>query len=115
MTLAAILFAVAAIAGLTIAFIRLNGRDFPPMWLALLHGAFAASGLVALAMVVIGGGAAQPARIALGGFVLAALGGFFLFSFHLRRRALPVPLIAIHGLVAVVAFALLLAAILGRG
>jgi hypothetical protein len=115
MNLAAILFAVAAVSGVAIAFIRLNGRDLPPMWLALFHGAFAASGLVALAMVVMAGGAAQWARIALGGFVVAALGGFFLFSFHLRRRALPVPLIAIHGLVAVVAFALLLAAILGRG
>jgi hypothetical protein len=44
---------------------------------------------------------------------VAALGGFASFSFHLRRRALPVPLIAIHGLVAVVGFALLLVAILG--
>jgi hypothetical protein len=113
MNLAAILFAIAAVTGVIIALIRLNGRDVPPMGLALLHGAFAASGLVALALAVFGSGAPQWARISLGVFVVAALGGFASFSFHLRRRALPVPLIAIHGLVAVVGFALLLVAILG--
>lgn len=113
MNLAAILFAVAAVIGIAIFFIRLNGRDFPPMWLALLHGAFAASGLVALAMAVFTSSAPLWARISLGGFVVAAIGGFTLFSFHLRRRALPIPLIAIHGVVAVVAFAFLLVVILG--
>lgn len=84
------------------------------MWLALLHGAFAASGLVALIMTVVGSGAPRWASLSLGVFVVAALGGFALFSFHLRRRALPVPLIAIHGIVAVIGFALLIVAILGR-
>ena len=114
MNVAAILFAVAAVTGIAIAFIRLSGRDLPPMGLALLHGLFAASGLVALAIVAVAPGAAQWARISLGIFVVAALGGFVLFSFHLRRRALPVPIIGIHGFVAVIAFVLLLVAIFAR-
>ena len=114
MNVAAILFAVAAVTGIAIAFIRLSGRDLPPMGLALLHGLFAASGLVALAIAAVAPDAAQWARISFGIFVVAALGGFVLFSFHLRRRALPVPIIGIHGFVAVIAFVLLLVAIFAR-
>ena len=114
MNVAAILFAIAAITGIAIAFIRLSGRDLPPMGLAILHGLFAASGLVTLAIVAVAPGAAQWARISLGIFVVAALGGFLLFSFHVRRRALPVPIIGIHGFIAVIAFVILLLAIFGR-
>jgi glucose uptake protein GlcU len=114
MTLALILFAIAAVGGISLAFIRLSGKPLPPMWLALVHGAVAAAGLVALILAVMAPGAASGARIALGLFVIAALGGFVLFSFHLRSRALPVPLVAIHGIVAVVAFVFLLIAFLGH-
>lgn len=113
MTLAAILFTIAALTGITLALIRLNGRDIPPLWLALLHGVFAASGLVSLGIAAFTGSAPQWARLSLFIFVVAALGGFALFSFHLRRRALPVPLIAIHALVAVVGFAILVINLLG--
>lgn len=114
MTLAIILFAVAALGGVALAFIRLSGKPFPPMWLALVHGTVAASGLVALVFAVLAPGAASGARIALGLFVVAAIGGFVLFSFHLRSRALPIPLVGLHGLVAVVAFVFLLIAFLGH-
>lgn len=114
MTLAIILFAIAAVGGVVLALIRLSGKPLPPMWLALVHGAVAAAGLVALTLAVIAPGAASGARIALGIFVLAAIGGFVLFSFHLRNKALPIPLVAIHGLVAVVAFVFLLIAYLGH-
>ena len=82
------------------------------MGIALLHGALAASGLVALIVAVTGGGLSSQVTIALGGFVIAALGGFFLFSFHLRGQALPIPVVVIHGFVAVVSFVILLLAIL---
>src|SRR5437763_11334109 len=108
MNLAAILFAVAAVTGIAIAFIRLSGRDLPPMGLAILHGLFAASGLVALAIVAVAPGAAQWARISLGIFVVAALGGFVLFSFHVRPRAPRGPLIGIPGIVDVRAFGMFL-------
>jgi hypothetical protein len=115
MTVAAVLFAIAALGGITLASIRLGGRELPPMPLALGHGALAASGLVALLITVLQNRVSNLALASLGLFVLAALGGFTLFSFHLRRRALPVPLVLGHGLIAVVAFALLLVVLLGRG
>ncbi len=108
MTLAAVLFGIAALGGVVMAIMRLTGRELPPMGLAIVHGLFAASGLVALLVAVIGANAPTQAKIAAGGFVLAALGGFFLFSFHLRRKALPVPVVLVHGLVGVVSFVLLL-------
>ncbi len=41
-------------------------------------------------------------------FVLAALGGFALLSFHLRGKPLPTPVTIIHGLVAAVGLVLLI-------
>jgi hypothetical protein len=87
---------------------RLSGKELPPMGLALVHGLFAASGLVALILVVVGRTPSTQATVALVGFVIAALGGFFLFSFHLRRQALPVPVVIIHGLIAVISFVILM-------
>ncbi|HWR73901.1 MAG TPA: hypothetical protein VN604_12085 [Nitrospirota bacterium] len=77
------------------------------MPLAVIHGIFAASGLVAL---ILGLGQIDSTWIkaALGVFVLAAIGGFTLFSFHLRSRPMPVPLVVAHGAVAVTAFLILL-------
>lgn len=108
MTVAAVLFGIAALGGVVMAYMRLTGREVPPMGLAIVHGLFAASGLVTLLVAIIGASAPTQAKIAAGGFVLAALGGFFLFSFHLRRKALPIPVVLVHGLVAVVSFVLLL-------
>ena len=45
------------------------------------------------------------------GFVIAAIGGFVLFSYHLRREALPKSYVVGHGTVAVVSFIILLLAI----
>ncbi len=108
MTLAAVLLAIAALGGVVMAIMRFTGRELPPMGLAVIHGLFAASGLIALLVAVIGANAPTQATIAAGGFVLAALGGFFLFSYHLRRQALPVPVVLVHGVVAVISFVLLL-------
>jgi glucose uptake protein GlcU len=112
MNTAAILFAIAAVGGLIMAMIRFSGRDYPPMWLAIIHGLFAAAGLVALLLLVFGGGAATSLWIALLLFVIAAIVGFVLFSHHLKSRALPIPTMVIHALVAVVAFVILIAVLL---
>jgi hypothetical protein len=110
-TLAAILFAIAALGGVVMAIIRFSGKDLPPMGLAILHGVIAAAGLVALIIAMAGGAAPTKAIIALVLFAGAAIGGFTLFAYHLRRQALPKPYVAIHGLVAVVAFVILLLAV----
>lgn len=107
MTLALVLFALAALGGLFLAYLRMTDKPLP-MPVALVHGGVAAAGLVALLLAVLSGGAPDQAKVALGLFVVAALGGFYLFSHHLRKRQLPLGVVGIHGLVAVVAFVLLL-------
>jgi len=114
MTVAIVLFALAATGGLLLAYLRINNKPLP-MPLALVHGAAAAAGLVALLLAVLGGTATGEARIALGIFVAAALGGFALFSFHVRKQPLPIPLVVVHGLAAVAAFVLLLLAVTKGG
>jgi hypothetical protein len=109
MQLAAVYFALAALGGLTIAGIRLSGTPRPPTWLALGHGAIAATGLITLIYVA----ATQPlptiALVALGCFVLAAVGGLSIFVlFHRRAKPLPIPLLIGHGALALIAFVLLL-------
>jgi len=99
----------AALGGLTLAGIRLAGAPRPPTWLALGHGAVAAVGLGLLVYAALGAGVPGLAQVALGVFALAAVGGAGLFlGFHLRERALPIPLVIGHGVVAVTALVLLL-------
>ena|SRR5688572_23141372 len=106
-----IAFGLAATGGLTMLVLRLKDR-MPPMPLAILHGVGAATGLVCLVLTVMGGHAPRLATYALVGFGVAALGGSYLFSMHLRDRIHPVPLILGHGTIAAVSFVLLLLAAL---
>ncbi len=115
MTTAVVLFAIAALGGVVMALMRFSGRDYPPMALALVHGLFAAAGLVALFLVAFAPGVAMTAKIALFVFLGAAIGGFVLFSYHLKRRALPISYVVVHGLVAVIAFVLLITALMSHG
>jgi hypothetical protein len=110
MTIALVLFGVAILGGLVLAGIRFSGRPYPPLPLALVHGAAAAAGLVALIVAVAGGEAPAAAKAALLVFVAAAAGGFALFSHHLRKLSLPVWLVVVHALVAAAAFLILLSA-----
>ncbi len=102
-----ILFAIAATGGLVLVALRMRGEN-PPLVIAMAHGALAASGLVALALPVLSGQAGGQVRTAFILFVVAALGGFFLLSFHLRKKLIPLPVAAVHALLAVTAFGLLL-------
>jgi len=108
--LSILLFAVAAVAGLTMAVMHFKNATPPRPVLAVLHGLFAASGLVVLLLAVIKVGMQGAPAIALGLLVVAALGGFGLLSFHLRGRALPSGLVVGHALLAVAGFVTLLAA-----
>ena len=110
---AVVLFAIAAVGGLAMAVMHFQGHRPPKPVLATIHGVFAASGLVVLLLAVLPIGASGPHGIALGLFLLAALGGFAAVSFHLRRRALPSGLLIAHALLAVCAFAVLLWAVYG--
>ena len=114
MIIAAILFAIAALGGVVMALIRFSGRDYPPVALAVIHGLFAAAGLVTLIVVAVAPGVALSIRIALLLFLAAAIGGFSLVYYHAKGRPLPISYVVIHGLVAVIAFVILIAGIMSR-
>jgi hypothetical protein len=112
MEIAAVLFALAALGGLTMAGIRISGTPRPPTWLALGHGLIAASGLLTLIYTAATQAVPTLAMIAIVVFVLAALGGATIFVlFHLKMKPLPIPLVLGHGAVAITGFVLLLLAI----
>lgn len=106
--LSLILFAIAAVAGLTMAIMHFRGISPPkPVW-ATLHGLFAASGLIVLLLALIKTGFGGKAGIALGLLVVAALGGFALLSYHAKNQKLPSGLVVGHALLAVAGFLTLL-------
>jgi hypothetical protein len=110
LVLACVLFGLGALGGLTLLGLRLRGGN-PPLGLALVHGLAAAAGLVTLG-IAVAGGARGSAVVALGLFVAAALGGFYLLARHLRGRLLPVGVILLHGALAVSGFVALLVSVL---
>lgn len=103
-----IVFAIAALGGATLAVMRIKKGENPPLPIALVHGAAAAIGLIALIIAVVSGHPAEKPFIALVIFAVAAVGGFVLFGIHLGKKLLPVPLVLIHAVVAVIAFFVLL-------
>jgi hypothetical protein len=110
---AAVVLGLAALGGVMLAVSRLSGTPRPPTWMALGHGAVAAVGLGLLIYAAVSAGIPGLAQVALGIFILAALGGAGLFlGFHLRERPLPIPLVIGHGLTAVTGFVLLIVSLL---
>ena len=111
LTYALSIFAIAAVGGLVLASSVLRGK-LAPWAISILHALLGASGLVLLILVVLQG--TTPARIsaALGLLVVAALGGFYLASLHLRGTVAPKAVVFVHAGVAVVGFLTLLSAVL---
>ena len=111
LTLAALVcLAVGAVAGLTAAY-HVFGDRTPPLVISMLHGLFGASGLALLLYTVVDG-ATGLVLYALGALLVAALGGFFLFSFHLRQIPHPKPVVVIHAGLAVVGVSLVVLSLL---
>lgn len=105
---ALISFAVAAVGGLVLAASVLRGR-LAPWLLSLVHAALGALGLVLTLMAVLNG-SSGAVSLALGILVVAALGGFFLASFHLRGEPGPKAVVVVHALAAVTGVVILAAA-----
>ncbi len=106
LTFSIVLFALAAVLGLAVAVALLRKKETSKP-VALAHGAVGAGGLVLLLLHAL----SHPQRmltIAIGLFVVAALGGAVLFANDLRRKPGPAFLIVVHAVVAVVAFGLVL-------
>jgi hypothetical protein len=114
MQAAVVVLAIAALGGLTLATIRMRGAPWPPMWMALGHGAVAATGVGILIYAALTTSIPTLAQVALGIFILAALGGAtLLLGFHMRSKPLPIPFVVGHGLIAAIGYALLLVSYFG--
>jgi hypothetical protein len=102
------IFAVAALGGLVLAASVWRGR-LAPWALSLVHATLGAAGLALTAVALFGQSGEVPANagLALLLLVIAALGGFFLASYHLRKVPAPRAVVLIHAGVAVVGFVLL--------
>lgn len=108
---ALIVFAIAAMGGLFLASRVLRGH-LAPWAISILHALLGASGLILLILTVVQGGASARVTAALAILILAALGGFFLASVHLRGRVAPKAVVFVHAGVAVAGFLTLLSAVL---
>lgn len=100
-------FAIAAAGGLVLAAHVLRDK-FAPWALSLLHAGLGATGLVMLLIMLLEGTGSQRLLVSFALFVVAALGGFFLASFHVRKQLPPKAVVVIHAGVAVIAFLILL-------
>ena len=108
---AVICLTIAALFGLYMAIGHFTGRSPPPTGAAVLHGLFAVAGVILLLLGVLEVGWGTVHSWALILFVAAALGGLYLVSHHARGVALPSPVVVIHGLVAAIAFLILVSAV----
>ena len=110
-TYALIVFAIGALGGLVLASSVLRGR-LAPWSLSLLHALLGASGLLLLILAVVQGSASGRVMGALGLLVVAALGGFYLASLHMKKAIPPKGVVFMHAGLAVVGFLVLLSAVL---
>jgi len=107
------LMTVTALGGVVMAFVRLGRSANPPSWLAMVHGLLAASALALLLYALFTVGLPALASWALLLFLIAAGGGAILnLGYHLRGALLPKSIVLVHAAIAVVAYVMLLMAVL---
>lgn len=108
------LFALAALFGMYMLMQVLGGR-LPPWFAAILHGVFAATGLVLLLYAAFLSGGPAPALVLVAAvlLVVAALGGFVMVASHLQKKVPPKPLALIHAGAAVLGVVSLAAVVFG--
>lgn len=111
LTYAVIIFAVAAVGGLLLAASVLKGK-LAPWSISIVHALVGATGLIVLIYSVLQGATVARVTAALALLVIAALGGFYLASYHLRGKVAPKGVVIIHAGVAVAGFLTLLSAVL---
>jgi hypothetical protein len=103
---ALVIFAFAAVVGLTLA-VKVLKKQETNKAVALAHGAVGAAGLVVLILYTV----KNPTvflTTAIVLLVVAALGGVVLFANDLRKKPGPAALVVIHALAAVIAVVLVL-------
>ncbi len=100
LTASVVLSLYAALSGLVMAFGIFRGAK-PWVPLALGHGVLAAMAVVLALLVAIAPGVDAILKYGVAVLVLAALGGFFLLSCHLRGKPHPRVVVVLHALLAV--------------
>ena len=109
----AVLLALAAMGGATMAVMTFRGKPRPPAWLAMLHGFLAAAAVTLLLYTSATVGLSIVANAALALFLIAAAGGAYMnLEFHWKLLPLPKWLVIVHAAIAVAGYLLLLAAAL---
>lgn len=108
---AVIAFAIAALGGILLAAHVLRGK-FAPWAISVAHAGLGALGLVLLLVALVQGAASQSVLIGFVLLLIAALGGFFLASFHVRKRLPPKGVVVVHAGVAVIGFLTVLSQII---
>lgn len=106
-TYALLVFAIGAVGGLVLASRVLRDR-FAPWALSVVHALLGATGLILLIAILLHGDAPQRVLVSFVLFLIAALGGFFLASFHLRKKLPPKAVVVVHAGIAVAGFLTLL-------
>jgi len=109
---ALIVFAIGALGGIALASYVLRGR-LAPWPLSLLHAGLGAVGLLLVLYAALTTGISNVALAALVILAIAALGGFYLASIHLRGTVAQQPIVFVHAGVAVIGFLTLLAVVFG--
>lgn len=112
LTYAVVVFAIGAVGGLALASFVLRGK-LAPWALSLLHAALGALGLLLLIYAALTAGISGAALTALLILVVAALGGFYLASVHLRGEVAKKSVVFIHAGAAAIGFLTLLVAAFG--
>ncbi len=109
LTYAIVVFAIGAIGGLYLAS-RVLTDKLAPWPVSIGHALLGATGLILLITLVMEGHAEGrgPAALGLFLFIITALSGFFLASFHVQRKIPPKAIVIVHASLAVLGFLALL-------
>ena len=112
---AIVLLAITALGGIAMAAIRMSTKANPPAWLAMLHGFLAGSAATLLLYAALVGGLPGSANLGLGLLLVAAAGGVLMnLGYQWKQRLIPIGIVAVHAVVAVVGFVLLVMAAYAR-
>jgi hypothetical protein len=112
LTYAVIVFAIGAVGGLLLASYVLRG-NLAPWPVSLVHAGLGAIGLLLVIYAALTTGISHAAITALVILVIAALGGFYLASIHVRGKVAPKPIVFVHASIAVIGFLTLLGVVVG--
>jgi hypothetical protein len=112
LTYAVIVFAIGAVGGLLLASYVLRG-NLAPWPVSLVHAGLGAIGLLLVIYAALTTDISHAAITALVILVIAALGGFYLASIHVRGKVAPKPIVFVHASIAVIGFLTLLGVVVG--